>query len=86
MNFLAHLVLAESTAESRFGNLLGDFCQGLDLKSLPPAVQAGVWRHRAIDRFTDAAAEVQQAKAMFSRERRRFASAGLGASNEVFAI
>lgn len=73
MNFLAHLVLAESTAESRFGNLLGDFCQGLDLKSLPPAVQAGVWRHRAIDRFTDAAAEIQQAKAMFSRERRRFA-------------
>lgn len=73
MNFLAHLVLAEPTAESRFGNLLGDFCQGLDLQSLPVSVQAGVWRHRAIDRFTDAAPQVQHAKTLFSATRRRFA-------------
>lgn len=73
MNFFAHLVLAEATPESRLGNLMGDFCQGLDLKTLPAAVQAGIWRHRAIDRFTDAAAEVLQAKALFSPARRRFA-------------
>jgi acyl carrier protein phosphodiesterase len=73
MNFLAHLVLAEPSAESRLGNLLGDFCQGLNLSLLPDAVQAGVWRHRAVDRFTDAAPEVQQAKALFCKARRRFA-------------
>ena len=60
MNFFAHLVLAEPTPQSRLGNLMGDFCQGLDLKTLPVAVQAGIWRHRAIDRFTDTAAEVLQ--------------------------
>ncbi len=73
MNFFAHLVLAEPTPQSRLGNLMGDFCQGLDLKTLPLPVQAGIWRHRAIDRFTDAAAEVLQAKALFSPARRRFA-------------
>ncbi len=73
MNFFAHLILAEPTPQSRLGNLMGDFCQGLDLKTLPTAVQAGIWRHRAIDRYTDAAAEVQQAKALFSPARRRFA-------------
>jgi len=72
MNFFAHLVLAEPTPQSRLGNLMGDFCQGLDLKTLPVAVQAGIWRHRAIDRFTDTAAEVLQAKALFSPARRRF--------------
>ncbi len=73
MNFFAHLVLAEPTPQSRLGNLMGDFCQGLDLKTLPLPVQAGIWRHRAIDRFTDAAVEVLQAKALFSPARRRFA-------------
>lgn len=73
MNFLAHLVLAEPSAESRLGNLMGDFCQGLDLSLLPEAVQAGIWRHRAVDRFTDAAPEVRQAKTLFSKARRRFA-------------
>jgi acyl carrier protein phosphodiesterase len=73
MNFLAHLVLAEATPESRLGNLMGDFCQGIDLNSLPVAVQAGIWRHRAVDRFTDTAAEVREAKALFSKARRRFA-------------
>lgn len=73
MNFFAHLVLAEPTPQSRLGNLMGDFCQGLDLKTLPLPVQAGIWRHRAIDRFTDAATEVLQAKTLFSPARRRFA-------------
>ena len=73
MNFFAHLVLAEPTPQSRLGNLMGDFCQGLHLQSLPVAVQAGIWRHRAIDRFTDGAAETLEAKALFSNTRRRFA-------------
>ncbi len=73
MNFLAHLVLAEANPESRFGNLLGDFCRGIDLHSLPPQVHAGVLRHRAVDRFTDSAPAVRAAKALFSAQRRRFA-------------
>lgn len=73
MNFLAHLVLAEDNAEARFGNLLGDFCHGVDVSALPPVVHAGLLRHRAIDRFTDAASEVRTAKALFSAQRRRFA-------------
>lgn len=73
MNFLAHLVLAENNAAARFGNLLGDFCRGVDVSTLPPAVYAGLLRHRAVDRFTDTAAEVRAAKALFSPARRRFA-------------
>jgi len=73
MNFLAHLVLAEPNAGARLGNLLGDFCHGVDVQSLPAVVRAGVLRHRAIDRFTDTAAEVKAAKALFSPQRRRFA-------------
>lgn len=73
MNYFAHLVLAEPTAASRFGNLLGDFCHGVDLATLPLAVQAAVARHRAIDRFTDASPEVRQARQLFSARYRRFA-------------
>lgn len=73
MNFFAHLILAEPTAQSRFGNLLGDFCRGVDIQSLPSAVRAGLYRHRAIDRFTDAADQVKTAKLLFSAQRRRFA-------------
>ncbi|MEM8778255.1 MAG: DUF479 domain-containing protein, partial [Cyanobacteria bacterium P01_G01_bin.49] len=36
MNYLAHLLLAEDSPESRLGNLLGDFVKGkLEGKSLP---------------------------------------------------
>lgn len=73
MNFFAHLALAEQSAQSRYGNLLGDFCHGIELQTLPPAIHAAVLRHRAVDRFTDSAAEISQAKALFSPERRRFA-------------
>lgn len=73
MNFFAHLVLAEPTAESRFGNLLADFCRGVDLHQYSPAIQAAVWRHRAIDRFTDQHDAVRQARLLFSPRYRRFA-------------
>ena len=32
MNYLAHLFLARPTADSQFGNLLGDFRRGVDIK------------------------------------------------------
>lgn len=77
MNYLAHLLLAEANTESRIGNLLGDFAHGVLLSELPPAVRAGLQRHRAVDRFTDQAAEVLSAKALFSPARRRFAGIAL---------
>lgn len=77
MNYLAHLLLAEASSESRIGNLLGDFAHGVVLSELPPAVKAGLQRHRAVDRFTDRAAEVLTAKTLFSQARRRFAGIAL---------
>lgn len=77
MNYLAHLLLAEANTASRIGNLLGDFAHGVQLSELPTAVQAGLRRHRAIDRFTDQATEVLSAKTLFSPARRRFAGIAL---------
>lgn len=73
MNFFAHLVLAEPTAQSRFGCLLADFCRGVDLNQYSATVQAAVLRHRAIDRFTDQHVAVRQARQLFSPRYRRFA-------------
>lgn len=77
MNHFAHLVLAQPTAESIVGNLLGDFARGVDTAGLPEAVLAGLRNHREVDRFTDAHPRVRQMKRTFSRERRRFAGIAL---------
>lgn len=53
MNYLAHLFLAENTAESLIGNLAGDFVKGRISDSLPPGVAAGIRHHRHVDAFTD---------------------------------
>lgn len=78
LNYLAHLHLAENTAASRVGNLLGDFVPGRP-ESLrdrfPPAVIDGIVRHRAIDRFTDVHPVTLRLKAYLSPKRRRFAGA-----------
>lgn len=74
MNYLAHLCFAAPNQASRIGNLLGDFCQGLDLQHFPADILAGLAQHRAIDRFTDRSIEVQQAKLLFAPQRRRFAA------------
>jgi acyl carrier protein phosphodiesterase len=73
MNYLAHLYFAGESSESRIGNLLGDFCRGVDIKSLSPAVLQGLQQHRAIDAFTDNSPEVLAAKQYFAAHRRRFA-------------
>jgi len=77
MNHFAHLVLAQPTVESTVGNLLGDFARGLDAESLPPPVRAGLYNHRAVDRFTDSHPLVREMKRGFSPERRRFAGIAL---------
>ncbi|WP_337878629.1 ACP phosphodiesterase [Rheinheimera sp.] len=77
MNYLAHLWLAQHNTNSRVGNLLGDFCRGVDLTQQHPAVLAGLYNHRAVDWFTDQAIDVQQARQLFSPSMRRFAPVAL---------
>ena len=74
LNYLAHLLLAEDSAASRVGNLLGDFVPGRpETLPLPVPVVQGIVRHRAIDRFADEHPETAQLKALVAPERRRFA-------------
>ena len=78
MNYLAHLLLAESHAASRVGNLLGDFVTGRPESlrgNFPDAVLHGIVRHRAIDRFTDSHRITLDLKAFIAPGRRRFAGA-----------
>ncbi|MEX1228373.1 MAG: ACP phosphodiesterase [Marinobacter sp.] len=77
MNHLAHLFLARPTVESRVGNLLGDFAQGLDVKSLAAPVKAGLINHRKVDAYTDSHPDVIACKRLFSSQRRRFAGVAL---------
>ncbi|HEV7488333.1 MAG TPA: ACP phosphodiesterase [Thermoanaerobaculia bacterium] len=53
MNYLAHLLLAEQTAESLIGNLAGDFVKGRVGDDVPPGIAAGIRHHRRVDAFTD---------------------------------
>tara|TARA_R110002126_G_scaffold8953_14_gene41185 strand:+ start:2905 stop:3504 length:600 start_codon:yes stop_codon:yes gene_type:complete len=77
VNYLAHAALAQPNQFSLVGNLLGDFCKGLQLETLHPAVRAGLENHRATDRFTDYHPIVKAAKVEFSATRRRFAGVAL---------
>ena len=73
MNYLAHLLFALPSSDSRIGNLLGDFYHGTKLELLSPAVAAGLYNHRAVDWFTDHHSEVRAARLWFSPDMRRFA-------------
>lgn len=53
MNYLAHLLLADQTAESLIGNLAGDFVKGRIADHVPPGIAAGIRHHRRVDAFTD---------------------------------
>ena len=76
MNYLAHLFLSEASAESRLGNLLGDFVKG----NLEPykncydrQIIQGIKTHRKIDCFTDNHAIYIQSKRRISASNRRLA-------------
>ncbi len=77
MNHLAHVFLAPDSTEARVGSILGDFTRGIDVSLLPIPVQQGIRHHRAVDSFTDQHPEVLASKAVFSRQRRRFAGVAL---------
>ncbi len=76
LNFLGHIVLARDSAESRIGNLLGDFVKGLP-SAFPDEYGAelvdGILMHRAVDVFTDRHPAFLRARGLLAPERRRFA-------------
>jgi acyl carrier protein phosphodiesterase len=53
MNWLAHLLLSEPNVENRLGNLLGDLAKGKEIERLNDSLKLGIYRHYAIDNFTD---------------------------------
>ena len=68
MNFLAHLLLAGPPAAPDYaahllGQFIADSVPGRQLDAYPPAVQAGIRAHRAIDAFTDQHPVVRQTTA-----------------------
>ncbi|WP_334031121.1 acyl carrier protein phosphodiesterase [Alteromonas sp. P256] len=73
MNYLAHLFLAKPTADSQFGNLLGDFRRGVDVIAFSQDVQRGLENHYVVDKFTDQHDLVKEAKTLFHQSRRRYA-------------
>lgn len=77
MNYLAHAFLAQPTLASLTGNLLGDFCKGVNITELPADIKAGLDNHRAVDRYTDQHPLIKQAKQQFSASQRRFAGVAL---------
>lgn len=77
MNYLAHLYFAQSTADSHFGNLLGDFRRGVEVNSLSPRVRLALENHYEVDRYTDSHPAVVEAKQLFDVKRRRFAPVAL---------
>lgn len=74
MNFLAHLHLAESTPDSRMGNLLGDFVKGQPWDDrFSDSVWTGIMEHRYVDAFTDSHPIWQQSRGLLPSNLRRFA-------------
>jgi acyl carrier protein phosphodiesterase len=70
MNYLAHLFLAEDTAESLIGNLLGDFVKG-SLEShkerYSEDILKGIETHRKADSFTDTHCIFRRSKQRLSK-------------------
>ncbi len=73
MNWLAHLLLAESTPEARLGNLLGDLIKGEARTALNSNLTRGLQCHQVIDIFTDKHPIVKRSKQRIDSEYRRFA-------------
>lgn len=86
MNYLAHLFLAQPTADSHYGNLLGDFRRGVEINALPITVLNGLKNHYLVDKFTDQHLLVKQAKVVFSAEKQRFSGIAIDVLFDYFLI
>ncbi len=73
MNFLAHLYVADDSADSRMGSLLGDFVKGTPDPRFSKATRDAIFLHRAIDQFTDTHPVVLASKHLIRPNRRRYA-------------
>ena len=73
MNFLAHLWLAERTATSLAGAVLGDVVRGADLSAYPSAIAEAVRLHRRVDAATDRHPRVVALRTQFPDRARRYA-------------
>jgi acyl carrier protein phosphodiesterase len=72
LNWLAHVLLSESTIEFRLGNLLADLVRGDARAVMPIEFVRGAARHKAIDAFTDAHPIVHASRARVAARHRRF--------------
>jgi len=86
LNYLAHLYLAKPTADSHFGNLLGDFGGHRHVEQLPITVMQGLDNHYLVDKFTDAHPLVKKAKQYFSPQRKRFSGVAIDVLFDHFLI
>jgi acyl carrier protein phosphodiesterase len=65
VNYLAHAYLSFDHPEVLTGNMISDFIKGKKKYDYPPAIQAGINLHRAIDGFTDDHPVTKTAKMVF---------------------
>jgi acyl carrier protein phosphodiesterase len=72
MNYLAHLFLAEDSADSILGNFMGDFVKGHIVDGYSSGIIRGIITHRKVDSFTDSHERVVSSKRLISADRRRF--------------
>ena len=87
MNYLAHLLLAENSTESRIGNLLGDFVKGGLTPSETPyseGIIQGIKTHRKVDRFTDSHPIYIRSKRRIDSVYRRFSGIIIDMSYDHF--
>ncbi|MBB4077776.1 acyl carrier protein phosphodiesterase [Lewinella aquimaris] len=73
MNFLAHLTLSHFSADLQVGNYLGDLLRGKEVAQLREGIHRGVLMHRAIDRLTDADADVRAVNRLLRSRHGRYA-------------
>ena len=64
MNHLAHAFLSFSD-EQLVGNMMADFIRNRERFLYPAEIQKGIALHREIDSYTDAHAEIREAKKVF---------------------
>ncbi|MCW8108351.1 ACP phosphodiesterase [Alteromonas ponticola] len=86
MNYLAHLYLAQPTADSFYGNLLGDFGGKRQVKRIALPVKRGLENHYLVDKFTDNDPAIRQAKDYFAAKRKRFAGIAIDVLFDHFLI
>ncbi|HEX9062046.1 MAG TPA: ACP phosphodiesterase [Clostridia bacterium] len=75
MNYLAHIYLADNSAESMLGNLLGDFVHRSEDDNFEASIRNGILMHRKLDGFTDSHLVFLNSKNRISSQNRRFAGA-----------